>query len=550
MVRIARGWGDARCERSGGTPAAAVDDFAGGDSGGGAVPSTAADKEFHKEHSANISAELGLKLQRQNSGVRKDEWHDEEDAAFGAMPGIHVDSDASSDEDAGVAEEPGVSPGFLAVQAPQGRRLTGQAPPGQELSDVFVDFASLGGPGGGQRQSGWVARASRASKMFKKSLQESCTATADAAKVHPPKGAGRLVKPIRFNFTHAQVAVMKNRAAGHSKLIHGAGYVGTMDVLFGFGAALASTLEQQPVKVALVASLRGTGKRRPKANNGGYFGNYIYPVPTGPFPPPESMMDGVATAAVTMRQHILHATRPMWKQVLGAIGKKLLGLLGCCKSNAEAEAGEIDYERECSADISVTTIAATSTLRLMDFKKSYFEEAVTEGQPTDLVRYAVQPVVMSRAPEIPYSRMGADADVAGVTLVLSVPLDKAEQANQLFSEFVASMHTSASTIGEAVTGSASPINADFSSQVTQYFSSRASTVLKKDSDASPSVKRDGSAASFTLAHGGQAGNEGEDVHEDSGMVPGGLVSEVLGGLVSEVEGSPSHAHVGRKISAV
>lgn len=58
------------------------------------------DKEAHKEHSANVSSELGLKLAKQNSGLEDDEWSGEEHAAFGAVPGVTIDSDASSDENA------------------------------------------------------------------------------------------------------------------------------------------------------------------------------------------------------------------------------------------------------------------------------------------------------------------------------------------------------------------------------------------------------------------------------------------------------------------
>ena len=58
------------------------------------------DIEARKQHSANISSELGLKLAKQNSGLGDDEWHDEEDAAFGSVPDVSIGSDASSDEDA------------------------------------------------------------------------------------------------------------------------------------------------------------------------------------------------------------------------------------------------------------------------------------------------------------------------------------------------------------------------------------------------------------------------------------------------------------------
>ena len=54
----------------------------------------------------------------------------------------------------------------------------------------------------------------------------------------------------------------------------------------------------------------------------------------------------------------------------------------------------------------------------------------------------------------------------------------------------------------------------------------------------PSVKRDGSAVSSTLAHGGQVEVEGEDVCEDSGIVPGRVVPEVPGRHVSEVRRLP------------
>ena len=235
------------------------------------------------------------------------------------------------------------------------------------------------------------------------------------------------------------INVIKKRAGVISKRQGGAPFVGLMDVTIAAGMAIylrlgANRPDPPSYNAFVVASLRGTSKKCAHAEDGGFFGNYLLPLPLGGYSAAEfseySSHDIASIAARIKKSTELLNMSPA-KIVMKLAAAKLCA---CCRGKG------LDFDQD-----GLVTISFARKLIGKKWKGNTPNIAEYTGE-AGLDWVVVQRIVMAGMPT-PYSTINVDAahNTASTDthITLCVPSSEALPAQKMFDDMLAALEPTA-----------------------------------------------------------------------------------------------------------